>query len=70
MRPREHVLAGFVPTAQVCRHAQMLEVLPIEGRLGVSGRQLCVCRVPRAPQIGLAAFCQCLGPTHRVTGQV
>ena len=32
---------------------QMLEVIAIEGRLGVSGRQLCVCRIPRAPQIGL-----------------
>ena len=70
MRARERVLAGFVSTAEVRRHAQMLEVLPIEGRLGISGRQLCVCRIPRAPKIGLAAFCQCLGPAHCVTGQV
>jgi hypothetical protein len=70
MRAREGVLAGSVSTAEVCGHPEMLEVVPIEGRLGVSGRQLCVCRIPRAPQIARAAFCQCFGPAHCVTGQV
>ena len=41
MRAREGVLAGFVSTAEVCGYPEMLEVVPIEGRLGVS-RRSCV----------------------------
>jgi hypothetical protein len=58
VRAREGVLAGFVSTAEVRGHTQMLEVVPFEGGLGISGRQTCVCRIPRAPQIGRAAFSQ------------